>query len=397
MSTIIMSVMRYLLCVRISRFYTRTLETREPHLAKRPLVVHRDKQVLDANLKARSLGIKVGMGLAEAKLLAEGGNFYAYREDEYRDAQERWLNICAEYTDFVEPLDMHRALLDLSRHPNPRNLADSLVLRLDGGRGGAGVTRWTAEAAAAEASMAQLIFDVTASSLEFVKRYPVMQLESLPLEVRDKLVFLGYETMGQVASLSAAVLRKQFGELGDSIRILARGGGDAHVEDAYPPESVADRLMFEGAVEDLTMLDEAMQTLADRLSQTLIEEDRQGKTLELLFDQEDGPPIARKRTFARSMQAETSLYAALILMMRDIPVKSVVGIRVRMPPTIRTKRVQSAFGAYLDQRMRTTAADVAIDRVKSVFGDESIKTGAEMPTPRRKQLLRAYQDATGWV
>jgi DNA polymerase-4 len=388
--------MKTLLCVRIDRFYTRALESRDHTLRDRPFVVHRDKVVLDANLVALDKGIRVGMKLSEAKMLGEGGAFVRYLAEDFTSAQHDWLTTCAKFVDGLEPLEGHLALMDLSSHPDPRSIAEVLLTVLPESFVGAGPSRWLAMAAANETGPGQRLVDATVNPVAFAHNIPVAELPMLSPETRDRLIFYGYESLGRVANVPHHELRRLFQSEAEILQRMIQGQGEAQVDPVFPPHSVVVRLPFDGSVEDLTVIDQGLVRLSEELSERLTAEDRVGKTLELLVEYESARPLTLHRTFNRGMQSPASLYTALVLLSRDMVPGSVVSLRVRMPETIRATRTQSAFGAYLDQRFRDQAVKVALDRVKTAYGEESVRQGSEVEIPRRKRVLRAYQDGLGW-
>ena len=95
-----------------------------------PVVVVKDKAVLDANAAALERGVQPGMTLREAKAILHDGKFVEWEPDEYREAQCAWLDLCAEFTDVVEPEEQHTAYLDLSMHPNPGEILDRVTEQL---------------------------------------------------------------------------------------------------------------------------------------------------------------------------------------------------------------------------------------------------------------------------
>src|SRR5688572_12155218 len=104
--------MHYILYARLEGFYTTVLLQKQPELRERPLVVHRDKAVLCVDEKGRSKGIHAGMPLSEAKAILRDGAFLPWEEGPYREAQEKWLDVCARFSDVIEPAEQHTAFVD---------------------------------------------------------------------------------------------------------------------------------------------------------------------------------------------------------------------------------------------------------------------------------------------
>ena len=61
----------------------------------RAIVVHREKVILDADEAAESRGIQIGMALSEAKAILPEARFEVYREEDYLDERNHWLDVIA--------------------------------------------------------------------------------------------------------------------------------------------------------------------------------------------------------------------------------------------------------------------------------------------------------------
>ncbi|RYD87203.1 MAG: hypothetical protein EOP61_36045, partial [Sphingomonadales bacterium] len=229
--------MRYIAAVLLEGFYASIL----PRAGGTPVVVHRDRKVLDACAIALERGVAVGMPLPEARAILGGeGHVVAWEEEPYRGAQRRWLRIVSEYSDVVEPLRQHEALVDLSGHPRPREAAarmeEALTDRLGlKARVGVAACRWVARLAARQGDPLGLAHSDPAS---YVASLPVHRL---PIEPRqaDTLRLLGYRTASDVARLDAAILRSQFDAEALGIETAVRGAGEGNVRPLFPPGSAA--------------------------------------------------------------------------------------------------------------------------------------------------------------
>ncbi|MFZ4508602.1 MAG: hypothetical protein ACOYON_12985 [Fimbriimonas sp.] len=378
--------MHYILWVELDGFYTKQGAAE---------VIHRDKFVLDASALARQRGILPGMPLPEAKAIWPEGSFLGWEEEPYRDAQASWLEICADYTDVVEPIEQHIVCLDLSAHPQPTVLAEALLHRLHQSgwkaRAGAARTRWVARLACRGALLLQEALD----GASFIAPLPVALLP-LPASESQQLEFLGYRTIGQVAGLPLQLLRSMFGERSIAIHRAAMGRGETDVKPLFPPDSQSVCMRLEGPAETVEALHASLGWLSRELGALLRQGDWSGKTLEVFLETEEGTFEVRRRAFARSIQSEGSVYACLSLLFARPPEAPTVGIRVRMPHLAKAKRIQRDLMGQLERSERDRSAMAAFAQIRTVFGDQAIQTGAEQTVPRRTQLLRTWKDATGW-
>jgi nucleotidyltransferase/DNA polymerase involved in DNA repair len=426
--------MYYFVSLSMERFYADTLVRGDAKLADKPLIVHHEKQVLDLNSVAEASGARVGMALSEAKALLRDGCFVRWEEEPYRETQEAWLQLCADFTDTIEPEQQHSAYLDFSQHPE----IDSLVWRLQRrifeelgwkSRTGVGCTKWIAKVAEMVNGDGELpcpYLEPCTHPIRFLSGLPTRYLLPVPETDRMRLRFLGYHKIGEVASVPLPALREQFGEEGLLVYQAAHGGVQQCVRAEYPRDSVATRFRFEGAVEDLQVLDEGMRLVAGQLSETLRVKDLQGSQLELAFEGEDGDVWKNIRKFMKPMQSGKAIYGGMKLISQcgegqhqkafDPPQHSIINtspespqpsnlkplplliteIRARMSdlkPAERFQRELSGAHSAVERKSNTLSA---FQHIRTVFGDHAIEVAGERKEPRRKQLLRFWKDATGW-
>lgn len=374
--------MRYFAYVRLDGFYVSALRKGEPSSA--PLVVHRDKRVIDAEAES---GVRAGMTLSEAKSLARGARFVKWDEETFRDAQCHWLDIGTMYSDVIEPESEAAAFFDLSGHPDALDIHERLVRDLVRATGLTVSTGW---------SNTKWIARLAADS-------PGVPLGDLPVEAlpvssgaSTRLRFLGYPNLKAVERLELDTLRKQFGDEGLLIFQACRGGVFQAVEALYPPEAITAHRRFDAPLEDRSALDLSIAYLARRLSRRLIESDRQGRTLEILVEDESGKRLKLLRTFAKPMQSARSIEVALTLQLGKLDQK-LVGLYVKMPELEDAPRIQRELTGKLAEQERGNGVDQAFRHIRTVFGDQAIQVASAMPQARRTAVLRAWKDATGWV
>lgn len=422
--------MHCFLYVRLDGFYSAIEEARQdgaqassstlkicpndgsPESQSPAIVVHRDRTVVCASQAAREHGIEPGMPFAEAKAILRNGLFIAFDEERYRPYQEAWLDACCQFSDVIEPADQHEAYIDLSSHPDPAAMALKLAHEVGGRAGGLpcvviGIasTKWIAKAAAGVIPNSAL---QTPSSLRepvldpagFIAGMPVDMLLPASPEHRRRLRFLGYRTIGDVAKLSLATLKGQFGTDGLRIYQAAWGGCFESVEAVYPRNAIQERFAFDEAVESEEVFERGLEELAKRLSKKLREKDLEGSHLKVWIEHEEASTTMMERTFTKPMQTWRSILAGLkavsfpSLLVADGSCRGVEQVRVQMPNLTKAKRRQTDLYGALAEKAAGNAT--ALSQVRQVFGDYAVRLASEVVEPRRKRLLKVWKDATGW-
>jgi DNA polymerase IV len=370
-----------ILFVRRRPFYTTN--------ARGPTVVVRDKHVLECDPIAARNGVVRGMGASEAKSVLHAAlpgqaAFVRWKAEDFEDARRAWLDSCVELTDVIEPVDQHEAFLDLSSHPRP----DELLERLEGFQIGVARCKWLARVACERGDAQRFAYFVPNAFLDTLS---TSLLEPVTHESRKRLEFLGYHTAGQVSRLPLETLKAQFGQEALTIWQASRGSAGTAVRALYPDATVSDRVYFESPVETRQGVEETILTLSERLGNRLQSADLQGNFLRLWLTDEDGREFFSEREFAKPMQSAFSIrFAALLMACLDRPL---TGIRLQMPHLRKANRKQQEL--YV-ARSDDHAVKSVVRQVKSLYGEDALRLGAEIPLSRRQRLRRVWKEATGW-
>ena len=381
--------MPYVLWVELQRFYA-------SHWNDAVLVVSRDGFVLDTNREAEARGLFPGLSLAQARAISQECVLKAWERQDYEAKQRVWLDACVDFTDVIEPVDQHIALLDLSLHPKPVDVAERLIRRLSRRTGlsvrfGAAPSAWLARLAAEHEDCGLALRDPQA----FLALLPVAALWPVSPEHRERLGFLGYATVGEVAQLPLEVLKAQFGEAAFAIQGAAMGTLTQSVHAIYPEGLVAERMIFEGAVESTEEIREACKALARRVGDRLSGEGVESGKVRMTLELESGRTRTLARNFTKPVRDARSALAAFLLLIGQALTEPILAIRIRVTDLKKVREYQAALLAHSVQE-RTLRVDAAVHQVRTVFGDRSVRLGKEIELPRRLKVLREWKHATGW-
>ncbi|MBX3095266.1 MAG: hypothetical protein KF812_00230 [Fimbriimonadaceae bacterium] len=359
-----------------------------------PQIVVRDEHVLDANSVARGRGIQPGFTLSQARSILPGILTKQWAEGEYEPKQRAWLNECTPYTGRIEPLQDHIAALDLTLLPQAEQAAEDLIEHLlrrfkSPMRYGAGPSKWVASIASHHLEL----YQASANPQRFLAPLSLDNLEVIPIEHRERLNLLGYFQIGQITTLPPAVLKRQFGEGGDLILRAARGQVSDPVRAIYPPDRLMDAFRFESPVAEREALDFALKHLAEHLAPRL--NGRQAARARLVLEDENEDTLTAKRTFPRPIHDYAGLRSALRILCEQIVARiqdPLVGVRVMLTELEPYRPLQSD----LFMPMKRLTPEPAMAALEQVFGQGAVMTGAAMPVPRRRRVLKEWKDATGW-
>lgn len=368
------------------------------------MVVHREGVVLDAGEGAIGRGVKVGQALSEAKaVLRDDGAYVLYREEEFLAARDAWLDVCAAFSDVIEPVTPHEAFIDLTGHPEPRETGEALLGHLQGElTAGLAPGKWVARLAArgidrdalqAGLPVIEQVRDVPA----FLSDVPTAYLLPVPPEHRQRLEFLGYRWVREVATAGIGVLSAQFGRDAFLIHEAARGRALDAVVPGYPREAVSARVAFDCPLTDRLQLEEAVNRVCAELSSELCSRDATAEELAVFFEPENGPPIVSRRKLGKPVQAATPLRVAVHALWSNVPLASPpVAVKVLLSGLKKAPRGQVSLHGLAGKEERSRSCDVSVRCLRAAFGEETVKKAVELKVPRRELVLRVWKRATGW-
>lgn len=371
-------------------------------------MVHHAGRVLEADATAQSRQVRPGTLLSEAKAVLQGqGRFVEYREEAFQEARDVWLDVCLEFSGAVEPGLAGEAWVDLSPHPDPVGTAHELAARLIESTGltvqaGLAPAKWVARLAAGVCDPRAVrigapVIEPVQDAGAWLAPLPTGLLEPVDPAHREKLVFLGYRRIGQVATAPTVGLREQFGEAAFTIRRAAEGSHPDPVRASYPVESIFERIQFGHPLENRLALEAGLDELALRLAARLCASDRVAGALQLSLEFEDGPPAVARRALAKPWQAASPLRTALGVML--------TGLKQDCPPVAaqalahdlrRADLRQAALVAMPDPCGAQSCAEAAAKRLGAAYGVDTVVRASGLTVPRRVEVLREWRRATGW-
>jgi|GEM_PF-2259394 len=386
--------MHLLLFVQLSKFYL-SGDFQVPEDKTRPVVVVKNKIILEANFLAMKLGVRVGNQLSEAKaLLAERGIYQEWKEEKYVQAHKKWLSICSEFTDGVESISQNEAFLDFSAHKNFEPLLLLLKEKLLENNWdiefGLANSRWLAQ-------LASSIKAPIASSLYTPKRFlaplPVSCLP-MPTEIINRLQWLGYSTIDEVSQIPISALRKQFGDEAYNLKEACFGGGNSKIQANFPQPSIYAHYWFEAPPDNEQILHYGFDFIAEELARQLEKQDICGRSVRLRLKRENHPDLLRERDFTQPITNKKQILTALNALLHSESFPEIIGLGGALFDLNPQNRVQLNLDQQPRDENRVARSEQVLKALQCTFGSNSISLGSH--TSKRAEFMRSFKNAVRW-
>lgn len=310
-----------LLYAEVPCFYAEIERRDDPALAGRPVVVGGDPRkrgtVQAATPDALAAGVTVGMPMMEA--LERCPRARALRTDvkRYRDVAARLRACFRRETERVEPAGQGAAYLDVAGVGEPAlavaerlrdRVAEELALPL---RVGIAPVKFVARLAAEEAGPEGLRRVGQGEVARFLAPLPVERLPGVGPRTVARLHELGIRTAGELAALEPRVVEEALGNHGLVILDYARGRDAGTVRAAPVRRSLSQEVTLPRPENDLAVLGERVQELAQGLEGALARERLAARrvALKVRYAEAEGEKATRTRTLPRAVASAAELAA----------------------------------------------------------------------------------------
>lgn len=398
--------MNYFLHVAVGGLYVRHIKARDPS-DTRAVVVHTEGVVVEADEDAQKRGCLPGTKASEAKvILREGGRLIELVPEDYLEARNEWLDKCLGVSFFLESHLPHSATVSLAGHPDQYQAATDLVQVLARETPyslsvGLSNVPWVARRLCAPcdlyaARLGLTPFEVHTSQSETFRSMPTLWLDPVEPLVRERLCFLGYRRIGDVASAPQSVLVRQFGKQGIVAKQAALGLSVHTLRPNYPSLSVTGEVRFEACCQDMLAIDQALKQLATDVSRQLIQHGCTANAAMLVFQFEEASAVTVKKRHPKPVQRQETLFAFYSQAFTQLTKRpDLVSIVALASDLVAAPIVQTSL-SFSKEKPRSSP-DAALALVKSAFGTSSLMVANEIEVSRRKRLLQLWRNSTGWT
>jgi DNA polymerase-4 len=377
-------------------FYA-SVELRDrPELRGRPVVVGGlglRGVVLSATYEARAFGVRSAMPIGRARRLCPQAVFIPPRHRLYGAVSKEVMAIFRAVTPAVEPLSLDEAFLDVSgarrRLGPPKAIAELIRREVYQGQSitcsvGVASVKFVAKIASARCKPDGLLVVPADGLLEFLHPLPVSALWGVGDRAEEVLTRLGLRTVGDIAHVPEATLRRELGVSGAHLHALAWGRDDRLVTPKREEKSIGAEETFPTDVDDPDVIRKELLRLSGRTAQGLRGAGCVARTVTVKLRLASFKTITRSRTLGEPTDLAREIYTAACALyetsgLDDRARLRLVGVRATGLRPATGAAHQLAFG---DRPAGWREAEQAVDRIARRFGTDSVRPAALFGSPQ---------------
>jgi DNA polymerase-4 len=379
-----------ILHVDMDAFYA-SVELRDrPELRGRPAVVGGlgpRSVVLSATYEARAFGVRSAMPVGRARRLCPQAVFIPPRHRLYGEVSREIMAIFRAVTPDVEPLSLDEAFLDVSgarrRLGSPRAIAELIRAQVHEQQSitcsvGAAPVKFVAKIASARCKPDGLLVVPGAGVLDFLHPLPVAALWGVGDRAEEVLARLGLRTVGDIAHVPSATMRRELGAPGEHLWALAWGRDERPVVPTREEKSVGAEETFPVDVDDPEVIRRELLRLSGRTAQGLRAAGCVARTVSVKLRLASFRTITRSRTLAEPTDVAREIYALACALYEGAGLDA--GARLRLVG-VRAAGLRPAEGAsrqlaFDDRPAGWREAEQAVDRIARRFGADTVRPAA---------------------
>jgi DNA polymerase-4 len=301
---------RKIIHIDMDAFYASVEQRDRPELKGKPVIVGGDPNsrgvVAACSYEARKFGIHSAMASATAFRLCPQAVFIRPRFDVYRAVSAQIREVFYEYTEFVEPLSLDEAFLDVTRNHKgigsatliAREIKKKIYERTGKLTASAGVSfnKFLAKVASDFNKPDGITVITPEVADEFIDRLPIRKFFGVGKVTEEKMHSHGIKTGADLKKFKKEKLLQLFGKSGGYFYNIAHGIDDRPVEPHRIRKSIGKETTLSEDIDDIDQMVEILENISVRLMESLNKREASGRTITLKIKYFDFKSITRSVT-----------------------------------------------------------------------------------------------------
>ncbi|HEY2161288.1 MAG TPA: DNA polymerase IV [Solirubrobacteraceae bacterium] len=321
-------------------FYVSVEVRRRPELAGRPVIVAGNGPravVTTASYEARRFGVGSAIPAARARRLCPEGVFLEPDFPYYREVSRQVMSIVRSGVEQVEVVGLDEAYLELTGLPAPKAEMRRIGIQIETATGlgcsvGIGPNKLVAKVASDAEKPRGFVALTREQACERFGSEPCGLVPGIGPKTAERLRAHGIRTLAELAAAEPERLAGRFGgRMAHELQRRASFEDDSQVTEERKVVSESRETTFDKDISEIKQLEEVLGRLTARLCETLVSQQRCGRTIGIKVRLDDFSTHTRARTLPGPVSAaEHVMPVAVDLLRRFAPSRPVrlLGVRV---------------------------------------------------------------------
>jgi DNA polymerase-4 len=385
---------RQILHVDMDAFFAAIEQRDRPELRGRPVLVGGDPHgrgvVSAASYEARPFGCHSALPMAQAVRLCPQAVIIRPRMERYAEVSRQVFEILEQFTPLIEPLSIDEGFLDVTgteRLFGPaEQTARELRRRICAETGltasvGVAPNKFLAKLASDLRKPDGLVVVPPDGVQDFLDPLPIGRLWGVGKATLKRFEQLHVQTFADARRLTAAELRRHFGETGEHFYHLVRGDDQRPVVPDREARSISHEQTFATDVADLEYLRSVLLSQTEDVARRLRRHKLLARTVTIKIRRPDFQTITRRATLAAPTDQTALLWQAAAGLFDTWARGGVHPVRLL---GVGVSQFVTGPGQQLplfdeDTTRRSRSLDQTIDQIRERFGRDAISRGSAPP------------------
>jgi DNA polymerase IV len=311
--------MRKIIHIDMDAFYASVEQRNNPALRGKPIAVGGSEVrgvVSAASYEARVFGVRSAMSGYKAKQLCPQLIFVRHDFEQYKEVSQQIRAIFHEYSDFVEPLSLDEAYIDVTE---PKmGPASATLIATEIRRKIFETTQLTASAGISYCKfLAKMASDLNKpngqavilpeAAQAFLDALPVEKFHGIGKATAAKMHKIGIKTGADLKEHSLIHLVRRFGKSGRFYYNIVRGIDDRPVRSHGVRKSISVEHTFDTDLSEKDLLLDRLQIIAEELQERIEKAENPGRTLTLKVKYADFSNVTRSKSVDHEIKTATEM------------------------------------------------------------------------------------------
>ncbi len=310
-------------------FYAAVEQLDDPSLRGRPVIIGPNSSrgvVLTASYEARPFGVSSAMPMARARKLCPQALIVPPRFDRYTEISEQVMNVFSNFSPEVEALSLDEAFLDMSGSEhlfgNPMSIGRKVkdaVREATGLTASVGVsgTKYVAKVASDYGKPDGLLVVPPRDAEAWLAPLPVSRLWGAGPKTQQRLIALGFDTIGDIAAAELDYLDEQLGGVGRRFYALAHGEDPREVAVSRRSKSIGSDRTLSRDIHRRADIVLHLHRSADDVGRRLRRRGYMAFGVRVKLKTADFRSLTRQRRLPRSTDVAATLHAAALALLDE--------------------------------------------------------------------------------